>query len=153
MMWIETMMHMSGTRANGEKYPPGWTPFEVADWEGEQLIRGGMARQVAMPDWAKPRPPKQSPPPAPERVQAAPELPVPRSEPSLTAAGPLTAEAPAETPVAAEPEPGQEQAGPAPAPSDPKQAWVDYAITRGMDADAAARMTKVDLQSRFGPRL
>lgn len=147
MMWIEMVMHMSGTRANGDKYPPGWTPFEVADWEGEHLIRGGMARQVDVPDWARPKPP-------------APAQPVK----SVTA--PKTVPDPASVPPPAEPpahvqvdQPGQPSlAGnlapvPPPAPSDPKQAWVDYAVTQGMAADDASRMTKADLQSRFGPRL
>lgn len=145
-MWIEMIMHMSGTRANGEKYPPGFTPFEVDDWEGEHLIRGGMAREVAAPqasqetagdgrDWGGSRSPKRSVTVPP----AAPAPPAPVSQPSATAAGPAQ-EAPA--PV-----------GTPPAPSDPKQAWIDYAVAQGMDADAASRMTKADLQSRYGPRL
>lgn len=133
------VMHMSGTRANGDRYPPGWTPFQVEDWEGQHLIRGGMAREVATPDWAVPVPPAPEPEPAP---------PAPRSEPSSTAAGPADPE-PELAPVVELAPP----AAPPPAPSDPKQAWVDYAVTQGMDADAASRMTKADLQSRFGPRL
>lgn len=135
------VMHMSGTRANGEKYPPGWTAFEVADWEGEHLIRGGCAREVAAP-----APPPAPVPPAPE-PPAAPE---PAPAPSFA-----SEPAPAPEPEAA-PEPAPEPAGdsaPAPAPNAPKQAWVDYAISQGLDWDTASRMTKADLQSRFGPRL
>lgn len=146
MMWIETVMHMSGTRANGEKYPPGFTPFQVEDWEGEHLIRGGCARQVAPPPGRAQAPVAVPAPPVPPAPPAAvPD--VPRSEPSLTAAGP--------EPQAAEPEPEPEPEPDArrPAPSDPKQAWVDYAIAQGLDWDTASRMTKADLQSRYGGRL
>lgn len=143
MMWIEMVMHMSGTRANGEKYPPGWTPFQVEDWEGEHLIRGGMAREAPVPDWAVPKPPAQDGPKADKGRDwgGSPAPQVPASEPSPTAAGPQPD--PASVMPAAAP----------PAPGDPKQAWVNYAVTQGMSADDAARMTKADLQSRFGPRL
>lgn len=155
MMWIEMVMHMSGTRANGEKYPPGFTPFLVEDWEGEHLIRGGCARQIAPPPGraqapvAVPAPPAPEPPvpqSEPSPTAAGPVMPdVPRSEPSLTAAGP--------EPQAAEPEPEPEPDARRPAPSDPKQAWVDYAVAQGLDWDTASRMTKADLQSRYGGRL
>lgn len=138
MMWIEMVMHMSGTRANGEKYPPGFTPFLVEDWEGEHLIRGGCARQIAPPPGRAQAPVAVPAPPAPEP-------PVPQSEPSPTAAGP--------EPQAAEPEPEPEPDARRPAPSDPKQAWVDYAVAQGLDWDTASRMTKADLQSRYGGRL
>ncbi len=131
MMWIEMVMHMSGTRANGDRYPPAFAPYEVADWEGEHLIRGGMARAVATPEWAVPKPP------APVKSAVAPKA---------VAPDPASALAP-------EAEPAAPVAGEAPAPGDPKQAWVDYAVTQGMAADDASRMTKADLQSRFGPRL
>jgi len=129
-MWIEMLMHMSGTRANGEKYPPGFTPFQVEAWEGEHLIRGGMAREVAAP--RPPAPPEPVPVPAYARSQAQPAS------------------------IASDPPPQDDDSQgdePAPAPSDPKQAWVDFAVMRGMGADEASRMTKADLQSRFGGRL
>lgn len=40
-----------------------------------------------------------------------------------------------------------------PAPGDPKQAWVDYAVASGAGPDEAAAMTKADLMSRYGGRL
>lgn len=137
VMWIEMVMHMSGTRANGDKYPPGWTAFEIADWEGEHLIRGGCARQVPVPEWAVPKPP------APVKSAVAPETVAPARQPELPQepapeAGPESAPAP--------------EAG-RPSPADPKQAWVDYAIAQGLDWDTASRMTKADLQSRYGGRL
>jgi hypothetical protein len=129
-MWIQTVMHMSGTRANGEKYPPGWTPFEVEDWEGEHLVRGGMAMEVGPP----PKPPRKPVAlPAPEPVREA--------SPAAGALPPAGDDGP----------PAGQQ--PPPAPADPKQAWVDYAISQGMSPDMAAKMTKTDLQSRYGPRM
>lgn len=41
----------------------------------------------------------------------------------------------------------------APAPSAPKQAWVDYAVSQGADVHAANGMSKADLMSRYGGRL
>lgn len=133
------IMHMSGTRANGEKYPPGFTPFRVEDWEGEHLIRGGMARQAAPP---KLTPPAQEPHKAAGRDWGAGDAPAAPAAPD-----PVPGPAPA-APLA----PADPQARP-PAPGDPKQAWIDYAVARGMDEAKAAQMTKADLQSRFGPRL
>jgi hypothetical protein len=49
-------------------------------------------------------------------------------------------------------DPGTAEAGP-PAPSGPKQSWVDYAVSQGATADEAAAMTKADLMSRYGGRL
>jgi hypothetical protein len=140
-MWIEMVMHMSGTRANGEKYPPGWTAFEVADWEGEHLIRGGMARQVPVPEWAVPKSP------APLKSAHAPRTVMPEPEPEQEPVPPDP------EPLLASVVPLAPPAGLPPAPGDPKQAWVDYAVTQGMAPEDATRMTKADLQSRFGPRL
>jgi len=156
-MWIETTMHMSGTRASGDRWPPAFTAFEVEDWEGEHMIKGGMARLADPPAAPAPAPePEPVPvpePPMPRRVQTEPDLVAPAPEPVKSAVATRTATPP-------EPEPAPEpftplvpSAGPPPAPSDPKQAWVDYAVTQGMSGDDASRMTKADLQSRFGPRL
>lgn len=133
-MWIELVMHMSGTRANGERYPPGWTAFQVADWEGEHLVRGGMAREVAAPPPPSPPPPLPVPPYAPAQAPPAPSN---LTEPDLIE--------PAQG--------GQELQGDPPAPADSKLAWVSYAISQGADPDTASRMTKADLQSRYGGRL
>ena len=133
-MWIEMVMHMSGTRASGDRWPPAFTAFEVEDWEGEHLIKGGMARP-ASPPVAVPAPePEPTPvpePPMPVRVQTEPDLVAPAPEPE---------------PPAPEPEPPAPELdpGPAPAPSDPKQAWVDYAVAQGMSGDDASRMTKAE---------
>ena len=40
-----------------------------------------------------------------------------------------------------------------PASSDPKTAWIEYAVSQGADEAEAARMSKADLQSRYGGRL
>jgi hypothetical protein len=55
--------------------------------------------------------------------------------------------------AAGEPAAEGEQAGDAPAPSAPKQAWVDYAVSKGADVHAASNSTKADLMSRYGGRL
>jgi len=120
---------MWGTRANGDRYPPGWTPFQVEDWEGEHLIRGGMAMEVE-PPYVAPPPPLASP----AQIAVLPE-----EDEEAAPDGPVENFAPLP------PAP--------PAPADPKQSWVDYAVSQGMDPDTAAKMTKADLQSRFGPRL
>jgi hypothetical protein len=129
-MWIQLTANMSGTRANGDRYPPSWVPFEVADWEGENLVRAAVAQQV-------PAPPIVPPPPLDSPAQIATE-PAPADTPAYI-------DARADVPVPAEPAP--------PAPGDPKQAWVDYAISQGLGWDEASRMTKADLQSRYGSRL
>lgn len=126
------VMHMSGTRANGDRYPPAFTPFPVEEWEGEHLVNGGMARPARKPVAPEPEPvPAHATAPEPVREDTGRSFtgePDPEPEP--------------------EPEPGQP-----PAPADAKQVWVDYAVSRGADPASAAKMTKVDLQSRYGPRL
>lgn len=130
-MWIRLTASMSGTRANGDRYPPAWVPFEVAGWEGENLVNAGIAQQVA--------PPEIVPPP-------------PLESPAQIATEPAPADSPAYIDARADaPEPPAPPAPPA--PGDPKQAWVDYAISQGLGWDEASRMTKADLQSRYGSRL
>lgn len=42
-MLIRMKQQMSGGRHDGKPWPPPFTPFEVPDWEGRDLILGGMA--------------------------------------------------------------------------------------------------------------
>lgn len=42
---------------------------------------------------------------------------------------------------------------PAPTPSDPKSAWVEYAVSKGANQGEAENLTKAQLQSAFGGRL
>jgi len=74
-------------------------------------------------------------PPAPE--------PVPEPEPA-----PVPVKAAAKVPS-----PAPETAGEPPRPSDPKDAWVDYAASRGEDRATAAAMSKADLMSKYGGRM
>lgn len=161
MMWIELINGMSGTRANGDRYPPMFTPFQVADWEGENLVRAEVARRVAAPAIVPPEPlpvPAHAMPPEPARAPA--QEPAQDTGRSFT---PEDAQEPAPEPAYVDArESAQESAwetapGPAqsrrPVAADPKQAWIDHAISQGADPDTAARMTKADLQSRYGSRL
>jgi hypothetical protein len=139
MMWIELVVHMSGTRANDARYPPSSTPFRVEDWEGINLIGSGVAREVAAPA------------PEPESRQPAafkrPAYMPPPAQDEPAEPEPVVA---AEDPEPAE-EPDDDRGRPA--PGDSKQAWVDYAISKGEGWDQASRMTKADLQSKYGGRL
>jgi hypothetical protein len=135
--WVVAMVHqMSGGRYDDRQWPPPGFEFEVPDWEGEGLVRSNSAVKIReLPD---DRPVYVTPP-------------APVSLPSETAAGPVL------------PEPSPEDASPGPAapggdpeppkPSDPKQDWMDYAVTQGMTEDEAGAQTKADLMSRFGGRL
>ena len=40
-----------------------------------------------------------------------------------------------------------------PVPSDPKPAWVEWAVHQGADRDEALQMTKAELQATYGGRL
>jgi hypothetical protein len=40
-----------------------------------------------------------------------------------------------------------------PKPADPKQAWVDYAVSQGADLSAVADVTKQQLMQAYGGRL
>jgi hypothetical protein len=161
MMWIRLTAAMSGTRANGDRYPPPWTAFLVEDWEGENLVhKGGIAQQVMAPPIVAPPPmpvPEHALPPASataEPLAARAVVPPPPPPPDLGRAfTPQDARAPEPAPPPAPTAPRPPRSPVPPAPGEPKQAWVDHAIVRGEDADVAARMTKADLQAKYGSRL
>ena len=132
-MWIHLISYISGGRPDGTQWPPAGYIFEVDDWEGDHLIRGGMAVKTERPQGIPERKKaeaSEAPPVSAEGVV---------SQPSHTAAGPAGEE--------------QQAAPETPNPSDPRQAWVDYAISKGVAAAEIAKMTKADLQSRYGGRL
>jgi hypothetical protein len=165
-MIIAMTISMSGGRWDDRPWPGIGIPFEVPDEEGEGLIRWHHAVKIA-----------DSPEPVKEHVTA----PAPVSLPAETAAGPVPEALPAveETPPVVKAAPDHEWYSPPdavadeepdpespaavqdevpavaepPKPADPKQAWIDYAVVQGLDADAASAMTKADLMSRFGGRL
>jgi len=141
-MWVVMTLTISGGRADGRPWPDRLsTPIDVPREEGEHLVRVGQAFEVEAPGRAE----------APHGPASA--TPAPVSESSPTAAGPPEAEVSApEEEAAPEPAAGEEP-GDMPKPADAKQAWLDYALSQGADADVAAGMTKADLMSRFGGRL
>ena len=138
-MRIRMVIGISGGRHDGRPWPPPGHEIDVQDHEGQDLIRAHHAVYVG----------PSEPPPVPPPVERI------ISEPSSTGAGP----APEVTNVVVHPsgppdaETPQAEELPVPRPSDPKQSWVDYAISQGATEDQAASMTKNDLMSRYGGRL
>lgn len=198
-MLIRMSVGMSGGRHDDQAWPPLHGTIEVPDWEGIELVRGGMAvpegdaarglwreyrasgiwqaheylagRQAAPEPEREPLlPPPPERDPVPEVVSVAPPQVSPVAEVSPVAGTSetemtrdpedehdrLEAVADGTEPPDPGPEPEQvTEAEPAerPAPSAPKQAWIDYAVTQGADVHEASAMTKVDLMSRYGGRL
>lgn len=127
-MIIAMVTHMSGGRYDDRQWPGPGVPFEVPDWEGEGLVYWKHAVKLADS-------PAPEPPPAPE-VPAAVEA-WEEEHDRLESVADGTVEPQAEPPR----------------PADPKQAWIDYAVSQGADEGEAASMTKIDLMSRYGGRI
>jgi hypothetical protein len=124
---------ISGTRGNGQPWPPAGHPLTVADWEADQLIAGDLARP-----W--PADPEADPVPAAQPEQQAQQdyfrpigSPDPVSEP------------------APEPEPEPDQAD-APKPVQPKADWVAWAVAHGASEQEANEATKAQLMEQYGDR-
>jgi hypothetical protein len=168
MRSVRMIVSLSGGGPGGRDWRdyPADATLTVEDWEAEDLIRIGLAVPDPEGNGEQPAPaaPQAEEPSAPE---PAPELaPGTLVSPSSTAAG---ASAPpagdqdgagqaegATEPAEPDAEPAEAAAGSpvaAPAPSAPKQAWIDYAVSCGASPDEAASMTKADLMSRYGGRL
>jgi hypothetical protein len=178
-MIVAMLISMSGGRDDDRPWPGVGVPFEVTKEEGEGLVKWGHAvdagRQFKL---------DQIPPnlrlPGTAHVTA----PAPVSLPAETSAGPADNPAPPEpessynsgdladdaadladnaADLAGGDEPedsGPEDAGEPepPKPGDPKQAWIEYAVSGAPVADRLPRdqaegMTKVDLMSLYGGRL
>lgn len=167
MARVKMLAWISGGRHDGREWPPAGETIEVPDWEATDLIRAGVALPGATQ--AAPSPPPEPAEPEPASVpEPVPELdPGQLVSPADTAAGASappagdqeetgqTAEGATE-PAIPEAEPSEaadETPAVAPAPSAPKQAWIEYAVSRGADEDTARSMTKADLMSRYGGRL
>jgi hypothetical protein len=160
-MTIQMTAPMSGGRPDGEPWPPPFTDFEVAEWEGRHLISSGVAVEVTDRTPPSQRPGFDSGSQTEGYPEGEPELKFP-PEP-VAPAGPPDSELlvhaarqeegsppgePALDPEAA----GTSLTGP-PQPADPKQAWVDYAISKGTPPDMANAWTKQRLMAEFGGRL
>lgn len=133
-MIVQMVYQMSGGRYDDRRWPVPWTDFEVPDDEGHGLVRCGAAMEVV----------GTVVPVAAKSVPAAASVAVPAAEPDA----PVVPAAPAEEIVA---ELFSEPA--APRPSDPKQDWVEYAVSRGAPRSEAENQTKVQLQIAYGGRL
>lgn len=176
-MRVRMLYYISGGRHDGTRWPDPQreSPFiDLADWEGRDLIRGGMA-VIAQERPAPVRAYEDEPvPPAGTSAVIRPEdstvhEPAPSEPPVHRGLGAPQPELSAElssqvTPPPVSPPaqpagiietiaPGDAQSGEAPVPAAPKQAWIDWAITQGATEDGANGMTKADLMSRYGGRL
>jgi hypothetical protein len=159
---------ISGSRHDDRPWPPPGVMFEVPDWEGRDLIRGGNAvpannaarRAYEDLEWGTENPEPagtQQLPGTPPATTAAPD---PAPEPAAPEDSANSHASPAADVPGAGPDQAQEPApasGPSPAevpgPSAPKQAWIDYAIAQGAAEGTASAMTKADLMSKYGGRL
>lgn len=146
-MIIQMVYQMSGGRYDDRQWPAPWHDFEVTDEEGRGLIRCGAAMEVV--GGTAPSTPEGSlvsqQAPEPEPVQPAWQgLPSSSNDPI-----PVPPPAPVEDPIVLEPE----ENPPVPLNADPKAAWVEYAVSRGMNQADAESMTKAQLQAEYGGRL
>ena len=162
-VWVQMTISISGGRADGRDWPERWAgSIDLPADEAWPLIRAGNAIQVDAPE----QPATPLPPPASA-------TPVPRSEPAVTARGPVLAGTTAFTPGGAasddapdaqdapyvsvvrenaQIDPGLADREP-PKPAAPKQEWVDYAMAHGETEDGANMQTKADLMQKYGGRL
>lgn len=132
-MIVRMTTQMSGGRYDDRSWPTPWVNFEVPDEEGRGLVAAGVALEVVLPPEAKA--PLRSLTVTPESAQAsatASALPPPSPPPP---APPVTEEVPQ------------------PRPADPKDAWVEYAVSRGVSKAEAEAMTKAQLQAAYGSRM
>lgn len=128
-MIIQMIYQMSGGRYDDRSWPLPWHDFEVPDEEGRGLIRAGAAMEVV--GNVNPAAPEPEPVPV-KAAPAAPSAPAPAPAPM------------AKTAIAEVPQP---------LPSDPKAAWVEYAVSRGVSQTEAESMTKAQLQAEHGGRM
>lgn len=134
-MIIQMVYQMSGGRYDDRTWPTPWTDFEVPDEEGRGLISCGAAMEVVgiVVSAAE----AESVVTAAESAAETAALTAKAAE-SASETAALAAEAPAPA---------------APRPADPKQDWVDYAVSLGAPRSEAETQTKVQLMAAFGGRL
>jgi hypothetical protein len=175
-MLVKMLIGISGGRHDGRQWPPAGWVLDIPDWEARDLVRSGFALNADPPpaqaalkqDWVDyavgqgEDPAQAADMTKAELIEeaAAPPAGEPAnvSLPAHTAAGPVAPESlpvPETSAGAGDPDTGRGASAEAnpPAPADPKTAWIDYAVSQGAKADAAAGMTKADLMSRYGGRI
>lgn len=158
-MLVRMISQISGGRADGRIWPEGGSVFETSDSEGFDLVRGGMATPgdnfaaerltemgLVIPEPLPSGLPGAEVPAADGPGTGAEEPPAEEAEPAAAAADAAAAEPAAEAG-------GTGDALAPPAPHDNKQAWIDYAVSRGEDPATAEAMVKADLMSKYGGRL
>lgn len=133
--------------------PPGDVPGGEVEIREPGVVVSPVAPVPGAPP-AEPEPAEPDPEPEPEREEPPPAQPEPVEEPTASPAPPEPEQEP-------EPEPGNGEEGPEdfpgepthpgadaahrPATRDPKQAWIDYAVERGLTEDDVRGMTKQQL--------
>jgi len=128
---------ISGTRGNGEAWPPAGSPLVVDDWEADHLMAGDLARP--WPGAPEPEPetePEAAPPQDYFRPIGAPD--------------PATEPAPEPVPEAGIPPEAAD--GGAPKPVQPKADWVAWAVAHGASEQEANEATKAQLMELYGDR-
>ena len=121
-MIIRMLSSMSSGRHDGRVWPPAGVNFEVPDWEGEDLVRGGNAVMVIGSD---------------EEKQA-----------KAVAAEPAEPAEPAEDSE----DSGPQEDGQPPRPAASKQEWIDWAVSQGANDVDAMNATKQQLMETYGQR-
>jgi len=151
---VRMLVGVSGYRHDDRKWPPAGETIDVPGWEADDLIRGGNA--IAVPAGS-------APDPEPGVTESRPPSQI-EGEALAAEAEAGAAQADSEDGTGAgdssgsgdeDPDDGKPEGRPsAPAPSAPKQDWIDFAVqVHGADVHAATGMTKADLMSRYGGRL
>ena len=128
-MIVQMVFQMSGGRYDDRNWPVPWVNFEVPDEEGRGLIACHAAVEV------------------PQNAPVPPAAPVVKR---VTAPAPAPVAVVEDKPASTAVEPPQKSQ---PSPTDPKQAWVDYAVTMGVSRAEAEDKTKAQLQAAYGGRL
>lgn len=159
---VRMLVGVSGSRHDGRPWPPVDGEIEVPGWEADDLIAGGNAvpagRRVKEKDagWEPPGTTLTTRPGDPE-TEDIPDAQAPVAEvaavPDPAAPRDPEDEHDRLEAVADGTEQPEYRPPAVPAPSEPKQAWIDYAVACGAEQDKAAAMTKADLMSRYGGRL
>jgi hypothetical protein len=143
-MIIQMTVQMSGGRYDDRQWPPPWTNFEVTEEEGHGLVRCGAAMEVVQQSEPAPLTGGEDP----QTPQVPPYVASPQSAESAATAQPASI-----TPQEIAAAQAEHAAKTVPSPGDPKAAWVEHAVSQGMDRAEAESSTKAALQQQYGGRL
>lgn len=142
-MIIQMTVQMSGGRYDDRQWPAPWTNFEVTEEEGRGLVRCGAAMELV--------------PAEPVSLTGGEDPQTPQIPPYVASPQPAESAATAQPASITQEEIAAAQAEHAaktmPSPGDPKAAWVEHAVSQGMDRAEAESSTKATLQQQYGGRL